>query len=144
MTKMTEADGARAIDLALALGLEGADFVRDLGAAKVAAACNGIGPDWFPAAVRDEISEKLHMFIPAADVHDCRYSYDNDGTKERFHAANEELRRNCLRIANLTYAWWSPYRYLTRHAGHILADACEAYGWKAFEEAYTKKRGEDK
>ena len=122
------------------IGLYGAVFMNGLTAEQVAAAANGIGPEsWSPEA-RAKLDKWLSTFRLAAVVHDCRFTYDNDGTRPPFDAANNELENNCLILANHHYAWYNPMRYLARHAAHIVADACRDFGWDDWRKAYQKSR----
>lgn len=136
---MTPDGAVSVISEALHLGLSGAEFLRDLGPARVAAACNGIGPEWLPEALREKLSKWLALFILPADIHDCRFSYCNDGTELGFWSANNELGRNCLLVADARYAWYNPVRYLARRGGRLVAAACQRYGWSAWRQAYHNK-----
>ena len=120
-------------------GLYGRDFARRFTPEQIAAACNGIGPESWPEERRAKMDRWLATFRRAADVHDLRYSYDNDGTRERFDAANDELERNCLILADRKWAWWNPWRYVARHAAHAVGKACRDFGWDAYEKAYEKQ-----
>ena len=125
---------ARARDL----GLSGAAFLASLGSGKVAAACNGIGPEWLPERYRAKLDKWLAKFKTAADVHDCRFAFDNDGTDAKFRAANDELERNNVIIADSRHAWWNPLRYWERSEGRLMADVCRRFGWGAWREAYQQ------
>ena len=120
-------------------GLYGRDFVFRFTPEQFAAACNGIGPESWPPERREALTKWLSTFLRAADVHDLRYTYDNDGTRQSFDAANDELEKNCLLLANEKYAWYNPWRYVARHAAHAIGRACKDFGWPAYAEAYEKR-----
>ena len=105
------------------------------------AACNGCGPASWPEERREKLTKWLATFAPAFDVHDCRFTFDNDGTRENFDYANDELEKNCILLANQEYAWYNPLRYVARHAGHIIAALCREFGWQSWKEAYNHKKG---
>ena len=115
--------------------LYGADFVRSIGPAKVAAACNGIGPASWPEKRRQKLDKWLKTFRRAADVHDCRFTYCNDGSVSKFDAANEELKRNGLILADRKYAWYNPLRYFARNRAHLIGFLCDEFGWSAWIKA---------
>lgn len=121
-------------------GLSGADWLADLPLGKIRAAYNGIGTESLPAKIREKLNKWLGLFSVCAVIHDCRFAYDNDGNAAKFNAANDELERNCLIVADATYKWWQLRRYLARSAGRIMADACREFGWSAWREAYQRFR----
>ena len=119
-------------------------FMLSLGPNRVAAACNGCGPDRWPQKWRDRLGRWLKTFKQAFDMHDCRFTYDNDGTREKFDYANDELEKNCRLLANMKYRWCNPLRYFARNRAHTIVDACRsAYGWSAYCEAYEKRKNEN-
>ena len=136
---MTKDEARRTIHRAWELGLAGAGFMSNLGAECVAESCNGIGPEWLPAAWREKLNKWLHVFRTACDIHDCRFSHANDGTTEKFSAWNDELEENCVKCADAEYAWYNPRRYLARRFGRRMADICRAFGWSAWEDAHDKQ-----
>ena len=79
------------------------------------------------------------MYTVPCVQHDCRFAYDNDGTEAKFRAANDELERNCVIIADETYAWYNPLRYWARLKGRAIAAACRIGGWSAWRKAYKKQ-----
>lgn len=127
------------IQEAYAAGLEGIGWATWLGSARCAEAYNGIGPEFLPAAVRDRITRYLALFEPAALIHDARTDA-SDGSRERFLAANDEFRRNCLKLANRAYSWYDWRRYRARAAAQVLFDfvSADSFGWKAWQDAARK------
>lgn len=136
---MTVDEAQKAIREICAAQLYGAGFIVMLGPAKVAAACNGCGPSSWPEERRRKLDKWLATFRLAFCGHDCRFEYDNDGSREKFDAANEELRKNCLLLADQKYAWYNPLRYFARHAAHLIGLLCQDFGWQSWKDAYNKK-----
>ena len=122
--------------------LYGWGFIAALTYTQIANACNGIGPASWSADARKKLDKWLSTFRLAADVHDCRYTWDNDGTREKFDYANDELEKNCKILADEKYAWYNPLRYLARRAAHLVAQACRDFGWSAYKDAYSKLKKE--
>lgn len=140
---MTEAEAKIAMREIWNAGLYGREFVYRLTPAQFAAACNGIGPESWPEEWRAKLDDWLATFRRAADVHDCRFTWDNDGTRQSFDMANDEIEKNCLLLADEKYAWWNPWRYLARRAAKLVGRACRDFGWPAFDEAYKKHKQEE-
>ena len=128
------------IEEALAAGLEGAEWCSGLGIARIAGEYNGIGPEFLPAGVRAGVTEWLDLFEPAAVIHDCRVGL-SDGSRAAFLAANDEFRRNCLRLADRAYPWWSWRRWRARAVAQVLFDFVSAdnFGWRAWREACARR-----
>ena len=97
-------------------GLSGAEFLADLSLGKIRAAYNGIGPEWMSQKFRDKLMRWLGLFSVCAVIHDCRFAYDNDGSAAKFNAANDELERNCIIVADANFTWYNPRRHLARLA----------------------------
>ena len=143
---ISASDARDAIEDAWYIGLYGNVWFARLGIEKVASACNGCGPEWMSQSMRDKLTDFLSIFFPAFCIHDCRFVYDNNGTRGAFDAANEELRLNCLLLADDKYGWYDPRRYVWRHRARLVYIACKDFGWSAWRDAYgeNKKQGEMK
>ena len=137
---MTVEEAEKAIARAEGLGLHGAGFMRSLGPEKVAVACNGVGPAGWPESRRRKLGRWLRVFRPAFDVHDCEFTYNNDGGLRGFVHANDELEANCRIIADAEYCVLSPMRYLARAGGAVVADLCRMFGWGPWIIAYEEGR----
>lgn len=137
---MTVEEAEKAIARAEELGLRGAVFMRSLGPEKIAAACNGAGPASWSERRRRKLGRWLRVFRPAFDVHDCEFTYNNDGSYPPFAAANDELEANCRIIADAEYCFLNPMRYLARAAGDAVADLCRVFGWGPWIIAYEEGR----
>ena len=127
------------IRIAVDAKLEGVDFLSRFTYEQLADGYNGIGPEFLPPLLREKVSEFLHIFKPAAVGHDLRNEF-SDGTREGFNAANEEFYRNCLRLADWHYPWYSRDRYRARAAALILYAfvSAEFFGWRAWQEAQKR------
>lgn len=125
-------------------GLYGREFAYRFTPEQFAAGCNGIGPESWPEERRAKLDKWLATFRRAADVHDLRFTYDNDGTRQSFDAANDELEKNCRLLADGKYAWYNPWRYVARRGAHLVAKACRDFGWSAYSQAYEKQNPKGK
>jgi len=134
-----EAHVAELLTRAVIAHLLGAEWASQQGCRWLAEAYNGIGPEFMGDALRDSTSRLLEIFEPAALIHDAR-NHVSDGTRERFLAANDEFRANCLILADLVYPWWSWRRYRARLVAQILYDfvSADGFGWKAWLEAHER------
>lgn len=141
---MTAQEASDTIALAERLGLSGASFLDTLGPEKVAAACNGAGPERVSARCRRLLSWWFRIFKPCFDVHDCRFTYLNDGTRTLFDAANAELGLNCRKVADSRYRWFNPLRYIARFCGTVIEGTCREFGWGPWQEAYQKAKNAQK
>ena len=122
------------------LHLMGTGFLKAVGVKAALDAYNGIGPEFFPPALRDAITRTLGLFEPPAVIHDCRFER-SDGTRRSFDYANNEFYVNCHKCAKAAYPWWSWKRY----RAYAVIDAMYEFvsgdgGWKAWQEAYEKRR----
>jgi len=121
-------------------GLEGLDFLDECGSVAVAREYNGIGPEWAGAAVRGKATKLFWLFEPAAVVHDLR-NWRCEGGEAGFHAANGEFLRNCRRLADRAYPWWSWRRYRARAVARALFAIVEGpVGWKAWQDCERRRR----
>ena len=116
----------------------GCDTLRGMTDDELKAAYNGIGPDSWPADVREKLSDKFHIYLPAVMIHDVDFG-ESDGTRETFDAVNRAFRKNCRACADDAYPWYSWRRYQAR-AGAEIAYKCVAsdLGWEAWQEAANK------
>ena len=123
--------------------LDGYDFLMGLGIETLQDGYNGIGPEFLDPKVREQISDFLAIFEPAALAHDLRNEF-SDGTREGFKYANDEFLRNCLKLADYHYCFINPRRYRARAVARILYKfvSAEKFGWRAWLEA--KARHEQK
>jgi len=136
---------AELIETAKAAGLKGADWVASLGVKRCCEGYNGIGPEFLPARVRDFISDKLAIFASCAVIHDMRNDVA-DGTRERFLAANDEFRWNCLAMAERAYPGDAKRQIAAKAVAEILYCFVSAddFGWKAWLEAAERAKARDR
>lgn len=135
---MTIAEADSTIFEARVLGLRGADFISGLGPEKVASACNGAGPDRWPERARRKLTKWLWLFKTCFDIHDCEFAFDNDGSRDGFDRANDDLELNCKIAADHEYKWYNPMRYVARLAAGVIVDACREFGFDDWIAAYKK------
>lgn len=137
---ISASEALHAIGNAWNIGLYGAEWFARLGVSEVASACNGAGPEWMSQSMRDKLTAFLDIFFPAFCIHDCRFVYDNNGGRGAFDAANEELRLNCILLADDKYGWYDPRRYVWRHRARLVYIACKDFGWSAWRDAYGESK----
>lgn len=124
------------LKIAVAADLEGLDFLSQFTPDQLADGYNGIGPEFLKPRARAAASGVLHIFKPAALGHDLRNEL-SDGTRESFHAANEEFLHNCIKLAEYHYAAYPRKLRRAKVAAEILYKFVEAetFGWRAWLEA---------
>lgn len=139
---------------AVLAGLEGVEFLQGFDYAEIARGYNGIGPEFLPVWARDALSSGLSIFEPCAVIHDMRNDV-SDGSREKFLAANDEFRRNCLKMADLAYPPQpGTADDLKRARAKAVAEilycfvSADGFGWKAWLEAHerfvNKQKGSNK
>lgn len=123
------------VQRAVVADLDGLDFLASYDYGEIAAAYNGIGPEWMPADLREKVSGYLDLFAPAALIHDMRYQV-SDGSRFGFNFANMEFWGNCVKLAEDAYPWYNWRRYRARLAAAALYDFVRSQGgWKAWCDA---------
>lgn len=91
---------------------------------------NGVGPDRWPAEVRDIISWLLEDVLEAVEIHDM--DYYQGGSEDQFHEANEVLGENVRTLAKKKYSWWSPRRWFLKKLSYKLTEWTDRYGWEGW------------
>ena len=125
------------VKMAVEADLKGLDFLSQFTYAQLAEGYNGIGPEFLKPDVREKVSEFLHIFKPAAVVHDLRNEM-SDGTRKSFCAANDEFLCNCLKLADYYYKDKDARRHRrARAVARILYGivSSKIVGWRAWLEA---------
>ena len=113
-------------------GLEAPDSFWACSAELLARILNGIGPDWFPAWLREEITKRLGRFGPDAAIHDYCY-WLSRGRWADFCEANAMFLSNCRRSVRKTipaYRWWK--RQEMYIDADLLYGAVCAGGWPGY------------
>ena len=137
--KVTDKDIIAMRDLASRLNLVGKDRLFDNSPELIAKVC--IGPEWFPAALRDAI-DRLHPSLKVvAMIHDLDY-YFGDGTTEDFNKANSAFAANGIVVADDRYGWDDPRRYLARPSARKFAALCAVGGHVAYNKAIRDRQME--
>jgi creatinine amidohydrolase/Fe(II)-dependent formamide hydrolase-like protein len=93
---------------------------------ELAAACNGIGPDCWPAWLRHTLTWLLRPLEASAAIHDWEYSLP-DKTFRSFTAANAHLAANVMLEAVYDCR---PACMLTGIPAALL---CQIFGWRAYK-----------
>ena len=135
---------AELIEKAKAAGLRGAGWLESLGVKRCCEGYNGIGPEFLPEWLRGITSDRLALFEPCAVIHDMRNDVA-DGTRASFLLANDEFRRNCLRMAELAYPQQPGAEDdLKRARAKAVAEvlycfvSADGFGWRAWLEAHER------
>ena len=132
------ADVAGLIQEAVFAHLQGAEWASNQGLRWLSEAYNGIGPEFLPPALREKVTKWLHLFEPAALIHDAR-NHVSDGSRNGFERANGEFLDNCLALANRAYPWYRWKRYRARAAAWAMFEFVSGKpGWIAWEEAHEQ------
>lgn len=93
---------------------------------------NRLGPDSFPAWLRDLVSDCNRWIEAGALIHDADW-YLSDGTREHFTESNNRLRRNGHRLARYTCRAWDPRRYLRMNRASRFSNYCQIFGYTAWK-----------
>ena len=139
MAKFTKEQIEELIQIAVAADLEGLRFLQGFSIEEIQNGFNGIGPEFMGDAARQKVSEKLDIFLAAAMIHDMRHDV-SDGTREGFLYANDEFRRNCIKLADYNYGFFDRKRYRMRLVGEVLYlfVSADCFGWRAWNDAWQK------
>jgi len=135
-------DWEQKAQLAERLGLGSASLLKHLPAKTLDYICNGIGPGWFPEAIRSMVTSLHKSLEIAADIHDLRY-WNGTGTAEDFHDSNREFRDNGLKLADHFYGWYDPRRYLARASARNFHELLEIGGRVAYNRAIAEREAHD-
>lgn len=120
--------------------LYGVSFMRTFNPEDIQDAFNGIGAEFLKDEIRGWLSKTLKVFLAAAMIHDLRNEM-SDGSREAFWIANDEFRRNCIKLAKIEYGIFSKKRYRALLVAQILYCfvSSEVFGWKAWLDAKEKR-----
>ena len=131
----------RVVNYSLDLG----PHLDHMSVAEIAAAYNGIGADWMPAAIRDRLTTDYADLEPSAMIHDVDFDRAS-GTLAEFHEANARLRANIIRTANAVATPWITWRWWRlRLAATACYEAVEQFGIVAYMMSQqTKTNGKTK
>ena len=91
----------------------------------LAAACNGVGPDRWPACLRRMLTWLLRPLEASSVIHDWEYSLP-EKTFRSFTAANTRLAANVMLEAVYDC------RPACMAAGILAALLCQIFGWRAY------------
>lgn len=122
------------------LGLVGWELLKRPEADRV---CNGIGPSFFPEALR-ALLDRMHPSLRiVADIHDMGY-WLGDGTVEDWEKRNDEFRMNGRAVAKARYGFWNPARYKVMWDAGKFARLCGGtLGRMAYNSAVAERRKEE-
>jgi len=113
--------------------LEGVGVFSGLKVNEMAAAYDGIGPEWKWGVISKVIDDMDPVFEPAAFVQDIQYHVLPDRSAKCFHQCNREFYANCLRCVKEYVPWWRPLRRLRlRRSARKLFEASEEHGLESW------------
>jgi hypothetical protein len=99
--------------------------------------CNGIGPEWFPEWVRDEVTDYFEYFLMSTNQHDFDFAFLKK-SKDKFKEANDRLYKNMkIQIRNDRHlSWWHICKKTSRWRKYaqakFLYEMCDEFGKSAF------------
>ncbi len=129
MTKLTEV--TQLVIEAEILGLSMPPAMAHMDLRQIAEVSNGVGPQWAPEWIRDALSTRLRVFLPAALVHDVAYSFissrDPHADDLRFWA-DEMFYGNCRTCAAHAAPWYSPRRWILERDAWLAYRAVRKFG----------------
>lgn len=136
---INEVSLAKYIEQAVKLRLAGYELLLKHTVPEILQACNGIGPESFPAWLRNSIDRTNPSLIVASIIHDLRYTYGT-GTRADFLQANADLEINGCLLAEDNYGWYNPARYWVKFKAHEFRKACDKFGWDVYKEAIALRK----
>ena len=115
------------------LKLENVHILDKYSITEISRIYNGIGPDRFPAELRELLNSLHPTLLPVALIHDVEYHVG--GTKEQFSASNRRFYTNGKMAAFDAYGWYDPRRYLVWNKARQFANLCELFGYIGWTKA---------
>ena len=117
--------------LAMVYGLEGCEVFKLLDDETKEKEWNGLGPDRLPKKIRDFLDTMHKEVLPAACIHDFRFVIG--GSKNDFHEANKELKRNMYKCVRANRREFSLVGYwIARVRIQLAYLLCEKYGYEGW------------
>ena len=133
-------------------GLEETGILDGYTDMELAAIYNGAGPDsWIPLA-RDAVTALMELFESAFLIHDTQF-HGSDGLRESFEKTAECWKRNCRKVFETEYPFWSwkqcfrsyrakrIYWYGVMQAGNLAVSGGAAF--QAWTAAYRNRRAHE-
>lgn len=115
------------------LKLENVHILDKYSITEISRIYNGIGPDRFPAELRELLNSLHPTLLPVALIHDVEYH--EGGTREQFTESNKRFYRNGKKAAFAAYGWYDPRRYLVWNKARQFANLCELFGYIGWTKA---------
>lgn len=110
--------------------LEHVEILRKYTREELSHIFNGIGPDRFPAVLR-ELLDTLHpSLLPVALIHDVEY--EEGGSEADFKASNDRFLTNGKKMAFAKFSWYDPRRYLVWNKARQFSNLCQLFGLKGW------------
>ena len=124
----SDAEIDKKIALARKLKLSGCQLLEDR--ERVSRVCNGIGAAWMPKWLRKFLGRMFPTLVLAADIHDIRYEIG--GKKLNRLLDDVEMLDNGIRLANYSYRFFDPRRYVVQFVMLQFYIKLRDYGSLAF------------
>ena len=114
-----------------AYDLEGTEVFELLSEEEKICIWNGFGPDRFPKWLRELLSLKESVILPACYIHDLDYGVG--GSKKYFYKANRRFRKNACKCIDRCAGRFSFfYRQLLKVKIKIMEVLCNWLGYKGW------------
>jgi hypothetical protein len=91
---------------------------------------NGVGPDSFPAELRDALSDVNIACLPAVLIHDLEYV--TGGTKDEFAASNRRLKVNMRKCVKENYSIFNPFYWWYWFEARVFSKLCQKFGFSGW------------
>lgn len=113
------------------LQLENAGILRKYTLPQLNSIYNGIGPDAFPAWLRNFISALHPSLAVVALIHDVEW-HESDKTQKTFAESNARFKANGYKVAEAEFGWYNPRRYVVMNQARRFGNICQLFGRKAW------------
>ena len=93
---------------------------------------NGFGPNRFPKWLRNFLTLKEWVLLPACYIHDLDYAVG--GSKKYFYASNRRFRKNAMKcIAKHDGFYWLPYKVYVILKIRLIEILCNLFGYRGWK-----------
>lgn len=80
---------------------------------------------------------------PIALIHDMEWM-ESDGSWKSFSRSNRRLKKNGKTLADVTYKWYRPGRYIMRSNAVMMYAACQAFGYPIWVSHHLNSKRSDR
>jgi hypothetical protein len=111
-------------------GLENVEIIDKYTLNEIQRIYNGVGPDSFPAELRDALSDVNIACLPAVLIHDLEYV--TGGTKDEFAASNRRLKVNMRKCVKENYSIFNPFYWWYWFEARVFSKLCQKFGFSGW------------